>query len=98
MHTEHLNLTYKQFSTDCVMRWRQILEEYYGVALTYIKGTTNIVADALSSHLEDFSCVPDNDLAKLFLNKRANDARINPLNLVLIDKEEQKDTALLRKL
>ena len=29
------------------MRWQLILEEY-GVLLTYVKGTTNIVADALS--------------------------------------------------
>ena len=102
VHTDHLNLTYNQFNTDCVMRWRLILEEY-GVALTYVKGTTNIVADALSrlSRLEDVNfhaCVPNNDLAELFLNERADDALIYPLDLVLIDKEQQKDTALLRKL
>ena len=84
------------------MRWRLILEEY-GISLTYVKGTTNIVADALSrlSRLDDINfhaCVPNNDLAKLFLNERADDALIYPLDLVLIDKEQQKDTALLRKL
>ena len=102
MHTNHLNLTYKQFNTDRVMRWRLILEEY-GVSLAYIKGTTNIVADTLSrlSPLEDINfhvCVPDNDLTKLYLNERANNAIISPLDLVLIDKEQQKDTALLCKL
>ena len=102
MHTDHLNLTYKQFNTDWVMRWRLILKEY-GVSLAYVKGTTNIVADALSqlSGLEDVNfhaCVPNNDLAELFFNERADDAHIYLLDLVLIDKEQQKDTALLRKL
>lgn len=45
--TDHKNLTYKNFNTDRVMRWRLILEEF-GPDLTYIKGEKNIVADALS--------------------------------------------------
>jgi hypothetical protein len=56
VHTDHLNLTHKQFNTDRVMQWHLILEEY-GVTLTYVKGTNNIVADALSrlSRLEDMN-------------------------------------------
>ncbi len=56
VNTDHLNLTHKQFNTDRVMRWQLILDEY-GVALTYVKGTTDIVADALSqlSLLEDMN-------------------------------------------
>ena len=45
--TDHKNLTYKQFNTERVMRWRLLLEEF-GPKLTYIKGTNNIVADYLS--------------------------------------------------
>jgi hypothetical protein len=102
VHTDHLNLTHKQFNTDRVMRWRLLLEEY-GVSLTYVKGTNNIVADALSrlSRLEDVNfhaCVSDDDLAELFLNERADDALIYPLDLTAITKAQQKDTLLLRQL
>jgi RNase H-like domain found in reverse transcriptase/Integrase zinc binding domain/Reverse transcriptase (RNA-dependent DNA polymerase) len=47
VYTDHQNLTYTNFNTDCVMRWRLILEEY-GPELCYTKGSHNIVADALS--------------------------------------------------
>ena len=47
VYTDHENLTYKQFNTNRVMRWRLLLEEF-GPELIYIKGTKNIVADALS--------------------------------------------------
>ena len=47
VHTDHKNLTCKNFNTERVMRWRLILEEY-GPELLYIKGTHNVVADALS--------------------------------------------------
>jgi hypothetical protein len=45
--TDHQNLTYKNFNTERVMRWRLILEEF-GPELIYLPGEENIVADALS--------------------------------------------------
>ena len=47
IHTNHKNLTYANFNTDRVIRWRLIIEEY-GPDLRYIQGPKNIVADALS--------------------------------------------------
>ena len=47
--TDCLNLTYKNFNTERVMRWRLILEEY-GPILEYIKGENNVVADALNAY------------------------------------------------
>ena len=47
VHTDHENLTQKNFNSDRVMRWRLYIEEY-SPDLQYIKGTKNIVADALS--------------------------------------------------
>ena len=45
--TDHKNLTYENLSTDCVTRWRLLVEEY-GPTIKYIKGVNNVVADALS--------------------------------------------------
>jgi hypothetical protein len=47
VHTDHENLTYKTFNSKQVMRWRLYIEEY-SPELQYIKGTHNVVADALS--------------------------------------------------
>ena len=47
VHTDHQNLTYKTFNSERVMRWRLYIEEY-SPDLHYIKGTNNVVADALS--------------------------------------------------
>ena len=47
VYTDHKNLTYKNFNTDRVLRWRLVLEEY-GPELIYVKGEHNVVADALS--------------------------------------------------
>jgi RNase H-like domain found in reverse transcriptase/Integrase zinc binding domain len=45
--TDHKNLVYKTFNTERIMRWWLIIKEF-GPKLTYIKGASNIVADALS--------------------------------------------------
>jgi hypothetical protein len=47
VHTDHENLTYKNFNSDRVVRWRLYIEEC-SPDLQYIKGTHNEVADALS--------------------------------------------------
>ena len=47
VYTDHKNLTYNIFNTECVMRWRLILEQF-GPELKYIKGENNVVANALS--------------------------------------------------
>lgn len=47
VYTDHKNLTYENFNTDRVMRWRLIIEEY-NCEFKYIKGSKNVIADALS--------------------------------------------------
>ena len=47
VYTDHKNLTYNFFNTERLMCWRLILK-YFGPELKYIKGESNVVADALS--------------------------------------------------
>jgi transposase InsO family protein len=47
IHTDHQNILYKKLSSDRIIRWRLLLEEY-GPEYVHVKGTDNIVADALS--------------------------------------------------
>ena len=49
VYTDHKNLTHRlsQFTTQRVMRWRLLLEEY-GPKFYYLKGPRNVVANALS--------------------------------------------------
>lgn len=45
--TDHQNLTYENFTSQRVMRWRLYLEEF-SPTLRYKKGETNVIADFLS--------------------------------------------------
>ena len=49
VHTDHKNITHNvsKFTTQCVMRWRLLLEEF-GPTFFYKKGVENIVEDAFS--------------------------------------------------
>jgi hypothetical protein len=47
IYTDHKNLTFSNFTTDRVTRWRLIVEEY-GPKIVYLPGKRNIIADALS--------------------------------------------------
>ena len=93
--TDHKNLVYKTFNTERVMRWRLIIEEF-GPKLTYIKGESNVVADALSRMRlseKDFS-------EEAFAGEaNAGDFPINfPLSYKLIAREQQLDEQLQARL
>ena len=64
VHTDYENLTYKTFNSERVMRWRLYIEEY-SPDLHYIKGESNVVADALSRL--DMKETPFEDTAETFL-------------------------------
>jgi hypothetical protein len=44
---DHKNLTFSNFTTDCVTHWQLRVEEY-GPKIVYLPGKCNIIADALS--------------------------------------------------
>ena len=47
VHTDHKNILYEKLSSDRIIRWRLLLEEY-GPEYKHVKGQNNVVADALS--------------------------------------------------
>ena len=47
IHTDHQNILYGNLSNDRITRWRLLLEEY-SPEFRHIKGTDNVIADALS--------------------------------------------------
>ena len=103
VYTDHKNLTYKQFNTECVIRWSLIIEEY-APELIYIHGEHNIVADALSrldiahtsSHKEQW-----HDMHYLLehfgLDKDDLPNDSIPMHYKLLAKEQFKDKTLLKK-
>ena len=101
VYTDHLNLTYKTFNIERVMRWRLILEEY-GPELIYIKGANNVVADALSRlniKEKDLDFNQMDALAESFgLDKEDLPTNTFPLQFKQIDMMQRKDRALIKKL
>ena len=97
VYTDHKNLTYKNFNTERVMRWRLILEEF-GPELKYIKGEKNIVADALS-RLDMDETVKTVNVAECF-GYDDDDLPENsyPLRYRDIAKAQAKDPKLAKKL
>jgi hypothetical protein len=97
VHTDHENLTYKNFNSDRVMRWRLHREEY-SPDLQYIKGTHNVVADALS-RLE-IKETPFEDTQESFLGlmecfaKKADTDEFHPLNYQQLKNAQDKDKAI----
>ena len=96
--TDHQNLTYKNFNTERVMRWRLILEEF-GPELNYIKGEKNIVADALSrlninsNNKIDKADKPDLlNVAEMFAS--TSDELTYPLSFENISQHQHRDTSL----
>jgi hypothetical protein len=47
VHTDHNKLTYAKSTSDRVMHWRLLIEEF-GPEFRHIKGKHNLIADALS--------------------------------------------------
>ena len=102
VHTDHKNLTCKNFNTERVMRWRLVLEEY-GPELRYIKGEQNIVADALSrldmidNPREPGEQMEPDEMASLFAADADDYPTKFPLSYEEIE-QRQRDDAEIQKL
>ena len=100
IHTDHANLTYKNLTSDRVMRWRLFIEEY-APELRYIKGEKNVVADALSrlplheqpqaTSLEAFYIIFDS-----YETDKEEHMDSHPLTYNQLNKAQQKDKNILK--
>ena len=104
VHTDHANLTYKNFNSDRVMRWRLFIEEY-SANLHYIKGDNNVVADALSRLPKQST--PLEDSQEVFYSviecygkahKDAPKHDFHPLSFAHLEAEQQSDPLLKKEL
>jgi hypothetical protein len=88
---------YKNFNSDRKMRWRLYIEEY-SPDLQYIKGTHNVVADALSClEIEE---TPFEDTQESFLGlmecfaKKAHTYEFDPLNYQQLKHAQERDKTI----
>jgi transposase InsO family protein len=99
VHTDHENLTFKHFNSDRVMRWRLYIEEY-SPDLHYIKGTQNVVADALSRlEIKDTPFEDTNDSFLGLMECFAKDPDIpefHPLNYRHLQLAQEKDKKMMK--
>ena len=63
-YTDHQNLTYTNSNTQRIMRWQLIIEAF-SPELIYLKGETNIVADALSKLEINMSKIQSKDMQNM---------------------------------
>jgi len=91
--TDHKNPVCKHVNTERVMHWRLLLEEF-GPKLTCVKGTNNIVADALSR----LETAEEELFAEAFANELANEEEEFPMGCLLSCEEtvfrQTKDRAI----
>jgi hypothetical protein len=101
VHTDHKNLLYQKMSTDRIIRWRLLIEEF-GPTFLHIKGEKNVIADALSrldaNFNEKLPTEPTNDsMAYIFMTKEDVKETDFPLSPTLIAKYQRLDNELKRR-
>ena len=103
IYTDHENLTYKHFNTDRVMRWRLFLEEY-SPNIIWLKGQSNIVADALSRlelvgpPMEESHFTQELQSHYYCLHQEDKDTLTYPLSYLLIGQHQKNDKSLVKDL
>ena len=101
VHTDHKNLLYQKMSTDRIIRWRLLIEEF-GPTFLHIKGEKNVIADALSrldaNFNEKLPTKPTNDyMAYIFVTNKDIKETDFPLSPNLIAKYQRLDKELNRR-
>ena len=97
-----MNLLYSKLASNRLVRWRMMLEEF-GPKIEHIKGTTNVVADALSrleiDHKDSDEIETDDDRPQLsYMTVCEAKSEEFPINPQLIKKEQNKDKDIKLKI
>ena len=99
VHTDHKNIVYGKLSNDRIARWRLLLEEY-GPTYVHVKGSDNVVADALSRMDADFEAnMPSADCTTEMANAFSKEKDESfPMSPKLIEKCQKEDKTLAKKI
>ena len=102
VHTDHANLTFKNFSSERVLRWRLYCEEY-GPILKYVPGEQNVVADALSRlELEQLPPLVEKEayysIFDSYDTELQEDVHSHPLTYKQLEKAQQQDPQIKKAL
>ena len=103
VHTDHKNILYKKLSSDRIIRWRLLLEEY-GPEYKHVKGQNNMVTDALSrmdmdAYKYDEDAPPTiNYLATAYVAENKQQEHQFPMLPSTIGEEQKKDPKLQKLL
>ena len=87
--TDHKNLSFSNFTSSRVLRWRLMIEEF-GPKIQYIKGSNSIVAGALS-HLPSSTSHSTEELLAAVHYDPSDDF---PVSFAIIAKYQLKDIEL----
>ena len=99
VYTDHENLTYKNFNSDRVMRWRLFLEEF-SPDLRWIQGVKNEAADAMSRMEQlhepmEEAHFSEEHRAELYAAEPLPDD-VYPLSYAVIGQEQRADKQILK--
>ncbi|MGH7973976.1 MAG: RNase H-like domain-containing protein, partial [bacterium] len=99
IYTDHKNLIHHKFTSDRVLRWRLLIEEFHP-QITHVKGKTNVEADALSRlPIDEVNYDSEQQLHESFLFHPGCDAaQMYPLDFHLIATHQANDEDLQQRI
>ena len=92
IHSDHKNLSFNNFRSERVRRWRLLLEEY-DYTFTYTSGKNNFIADLLSRY--PTHPIPSKDTEVLILDHNDNNnGPVCPVDYAIIAQHQANDASL----
>ena len=93
LHSDHKNLSFNNFNSERVRRWRLLLEEY-PYEFRYTPGRENFIADMISRF--DMLPVPQLDVIDMNVQEIADD--VMPIDFRLVSQHQTTDAKIMDKI